>query len=145
MSVRTYSIGSTSPIPQPGKNLTLTIDERIQYVAERELKKAVEKNHCKTGSLVVMNPKTGEILAMTSYPSYNPNDRPEEGENLSSRLNLAVSAPFEPGSVFKVVTIAAGLETTNITPHTIIPCGNGRMTLFKRVIHDHNSYSALVG
>jgi cell division protein FtsI (penicillin-binding protein 3) len=129
--------------PQPGKNVTLTIDERIQYVAERELEKAVKENHCKTGSLVVMDPKTGEILAMTSYPSYNPNDRPEEGENLSNRLNLAVSAPFEPGSVFKVITIAAGLETTNIKPNTIIPCGNGRMTLFKRVIRDHNAYSAL--
>ena len=58
-------------------------------------------------------------------------------------MNLAVSAPFEPGSVFKVITIAAGLETTNITPNTVIPCGNGRMTLFKRVIHDHNSYPAL--
>jgi cell division protein FtsI (penicillin-binding protein 3) len=129
--------------PQPGKSVTLTIDERIQFVAERELEKAVKENHCKTGSLVVMDPKTGEILAMTSFPSYNPNDRPEEGENLSNRLNLAVSAPFEPGSVFKVITIAAGLETTNIKPHTIIPCGNGRMTLFKRVIRDHNAYSAL--
>ena len=94
--------------PQPGKNITLTIDERIQYTAERELKKAVELNHCKTGSIVVMNPKTGEILAMTSFPTFNPNERPEEGENLSSRSNLAVSAPFEPGSVFKVITIAAG-------------------------------------
>ena len=129
--------------PQPGKNVTLTIDERIQYVAERELKKAVEKNNCKTGSIVVMNPKNGEVLAMTSYPTFNPNENPEEGEDLSSRLNLAVSAPFEPGSVFKVITIAAGLETTNITPRTIIPCGNGRMTLFKRVIHDHNSYASL--
>ena len=129
--------------PQPGKNITLTIDERIQYVAERELKKAVQINHCKTGSVVVMNPNSGEILAMTSYPTYNPNDRPEEGENLSSRLNLAVSAPFEPGSVFKVITIAAALETTNIRPETVIPCGNGRMTLFKRVIHDHDAYAAL--
>lgn len=129
--------------PQPGKSVTLTIDERIQFVAERELEKAVKENHCKTGSLVVMDPKTGEILAMTSFPSYNPNDRPEEGENLSNRLNLAVSAPFEPGSVFKVITIAAGLETTNIKPHTMISCGNGRMTLFKRVIRDHNAYSAL--
>jgi cell division protein FtsI (penicillin-binding protein 3) len=129
--------------PQPGKDIKVTIDERIQYVAERELKKAVEKNHCKTGSIVVMNPKNGEILAMTSYPTFNPNDPPDHGEDLSSRLNLAVSAPFEPGSVFKVITIAAGLETTNITPHTIIPCGNGRMTLFKRVIHDHNSYASL--
>lgn len=129
--------------PQPGANVKLTIDERIQYVAERELKKAVIENKVKTGSAVVMNPKTGEILAMTSYPTYNPDEPPEEGEDLSNRLNLAVSAPFEPGSVFKVITIAAALETTNITPKTIIPCGNGRMTLFKRVIHDHDSYPAL--
>ena len=71
--------------------MTLTIDERIQYVAEQELKKAVEKKHCKTGSIVVMDPKTGEILAMTSYPTFNPNDRPEEGEDLSS--------PLEPGRI----------------------------------------------
>ena len=58
----------------------------------------------------------------------------EKGEDLKPRLNLAVSAPFEPGSVFKVITIAAALETTNITPNTMISCGNGRMTLFKRVI-----------
>jgi cell division protein FtsI (penicillin-binding protein 3) len=129
--------------PLPGRNITLTVDERIQYTAERELKKAVEANRCKTGSIVVMNPKTGEILAMTSFPTFNPNDRPEHGEDLSSRSNLAVSAPFEPGSVFKVITVAAALETTNVTPKTMIACGNGRMTLFKRVIHDHIPYSSL--
>jgi cell division protein FtsI (penicillin-binding protein 3) len=129
--------------PQPGRNVTLTIDERIQYVAERALKEAVHLNNVKTGSIVVMNPTTGEILAMTSYPTFNPNDRIEPDADLKPRLNLAVSAPFEPGSVFKVITIAAALETTNITPHTIIPCGNGRMTLFKRVIRDHDPYSAL--
>lgn len=129
--------------PQQGRNITLTIDERIQYVAERELKKAVEENRCKTGSIVVMNPKTGEILAMTSFPTFNPNDRLEKGEDISPRLNLAVSAPFEPGSVFKVITVAAALETTNITPKTLIACGNGRITLFKRVIRDHDPYNML--
>ena len=128
---------------QPGRNITLAIDERIQYVAERELKKAVEENRCKTGSIVVMDPKNGEILAMTAFPTYNPNQRPEPGEDLSPRLNLAVSAPFEPGSVFKVITVAAALETTKITPKTPIHCGNGRMTLFKRVIHDHVPHSVL--
>jgi cell division protein FtsI (penicillin-binding protein 3) len=129
--------------PQPGRNVTLTIDERIQFVAERALKKAVEDNKCQTGSLVVMNPKTGEILAMTSYPTFNPNDRIEHGDDVKPRLNLAVSAPFEPGSVFKVITVAAALETTNITPRTMIACGNGRMTLFKRVIRDHDPYKIL--
>ncbi|HYP06862.1 MAG TPA: penicillin-binding protein, partial [Bryobacteraceae bacterium] len=128
---------------QPGRNVTLTIDERIQFVAERALKNAVEVNKCTTGSIVVMNPQTGEILAMTSYPTFDPNERPEPGEDMKPRLNLAVSAPFEPGSVFKVITIAAALETTNITPKTVIACGNGRMTLFKRVIRDVHAYPAL--
>ena len=126
--------------------MTLTIDERIQYVAERELKKAVEEESLQDGKPRRHGPENrGNPGDDKLSDAINPNDRPEEGENLSTRLNLAVSAPFEPGSVFKVITVAAGLETTNITPHTIIPCGNGRMTLFKRVIHDHNSYSALVG
>jgi cell division protein FtsI (penicillin-binding protein 3) len=129
--------------PQAGLDITLTIDERIQYIAERELKKAVEENHCKTGSIVAMNPKTGEILAMTSFPTFNPNEGLEKGEDISPRLNLAVSAPFEPGSVFKVITVAAALETTNVKPGTMISCGNGRMTLFKRVIHDHIPYKML--
>jgi cell division protein FtsI (penicillin-binding protein 3) len=129
--------------PQPGKNVTLSIDERIQHVAEHELAIAVERTHAKTGSLVAMDPKTGEILAMASYPSFDPNTPPAHGESLEARTNLPVSSPFEPGSVFKVITLSAALETTNIRPGTIINCGNGRMTLFKRVIHDHHSYSAL--
>jgi cell division protein FtsI (penicillin-binding protein 3) len=129
--------------PQPGRNVTLTIDERIQFVAERALKQAVQVNKCTTGSIVVMNPKTGEILAMTSYPTFNPNERMEPGDDLKPRLNLATSAPFEPGSVFKVITVAAALETTNITPKTMISCGNGRITLFKRVIRDIHAYPAL--
>lgn len=129
--------------PQPGKNVTLAIDERIQYIAETELKEAVVGNHCKTGSLVAMNPYTGEIYAMAAYPNYDPNTPPNPKEALDDRTNLAVSSPFEPGSVFKVITLSAALEKTNLRPDTVIPCGNGRMTLFKRVIHDHNSYASL--
>lgn len=129
--------------PIPGKNLKLTIDERIQFAGERALKAAVLSNHCKTGSVVVMNPYTGEIIAMTSYPAFNPNERPKPGDPENARTNLAVQAPFEPGSVFKVITLAAALETTRLRPETIIPCGSGRMTLFKRVIHDHDAYASL--
>jgi cell division protein FtsI (penicillin-binding protein 3) len=129
--------------PQPGKSVTLSIDERIQHVAEHELAEAVRRTHAKTASLVAMDPKTGEIFAMASYPSFDPNTPPAPGESLEARTNLPVSSPFEPGSVFKVITLAAALETTNIRPGTIINCGNGRMTLFRRVIHDHHSYSSL--
>jgi cell division protein FtsI (penicillin-binding protein 3) len=129
--------------PVPGKAVTLTIDERIQFIAEREVKAAVERTKAKSGSVVVMDPKTGDILAMASYPTFDPNKPPEPGEPLDSRRNLAVMAPFEPGSVFKVITLAGALETTNIRPDTRVDCGNGSLTLFRRVIHDHHSYSSL--
>ena len=129
--------------PQPGKDITLTIDERIQFPAEVALKKAVESNHCKTGSIVVMRVGSAEILAMASYPTFNPNDAIEKGTSLSSRLNLAVSAPFEPGSVFKVITLAAALETTKLRPSSQVFCNNGALNLFGRVVHDHDPYGWL--
>ncbi|MGH9664345.1 MAG: peptidoglycan D,D-transpeptidase FtsI family protein, partial [Bryobacteraceae bacterium] len=129
--------------PKPGRNITLTIDSRIQYVMEQELKQAVETTHAKTGSAVAMDPRNGEILALASYPTYDPNESVKPGESLADRTDLAVSTPFEPGSVFKVITLASALETTHLTPESIIPCGNGVINLFGRVIHDHKSYSAL--
>lgn len=133
--------------PAPGTALKLTVDERIQYVAENELRAALELNHCRTGSLVVMKPDTGEILAianaMAGQKPFDPNKPVMPGEPIENRLNLAVSAPFEPGSVFKVVTLSSAFETTNIKPSTMINCGSGHITLFKRVIHDAHPYSIL--
>jgi cell division protein FtsI (penicillin-binding protein 3) len=130
--------------PEPGTNLTLTLDPNLQYEAERSLAAAVAKTNAKTGSIVVLNPYTGDILAMANYPAYDPNGLQNgEKETPGSRSNLAVATPFEPGSVFKVVTLAAALETTNLTPDSIINCGNGTIKLFGRVIHDHNRYSSL--
>ncbi len=133
----------TDKVPVPGTNVILTIDERLQHVAERELAKAVEGSHSQTGSVVAMDPKTGEILALASYPPYDPNLPPASEEDKEKRANHAVSVPFEPGSVFKVITVAAALETTRLTPDTVLNCGGGRFNLFGRVIHDHDSYSAL--
>jgi len=130
--------------PQPGRNLTLTLHEGIQYVAERELKAAVEENNCQTGSIVVMDPRTGDVLALANYPTYDPNEPVKPGEKeKQARFDLAVSVPFEPGSVFKVITVAAALETTPLKPESIIPCGSGRINLFGRVIRDHDSYASL--
>ena len=129
--------------PQPGRNIRLTIDARIQRVAERELAKTVLEHHCKTGSLVVIDPKTGDVLAMASYPTFDPNEPPKPGANLAGRTNLAVSTPFEPGSVFKVITLSSALETTRLRPETMINCGNGSLTIFGRTVHDHKSYPAL--
>ena len=129
--------------PVPGANITLTIDLNLQYDAEKALERAIASSHAKTGSIVAMNPYTGDVLAMANYPTYDPNQPPGPGEPEGARSNLAIAAPFEPGSVFKVITLSAALETTNLTPDTIINCGNGVINLFGRVIHDHNSYSAL--
>jgi cell division protein FtsI (penicillin-binding protein 3) len=121
---------------QAGTNLTLTIDERIQFAAERDLARAVEETHAYKGSVVVMDPHNGDILAMASYPAFDPNVPPAPGEPLSARLNQAASAPFEPGSVFKVITLAAALDSTNLRPETIIHCGDGAFTFYGRVIHE---------
>jgi cell division protein FtsI (penicillin-binding protein 3) len=129
--------------PQPGVSIVLSIDERLQYVAERELAKAVTESHSQTGSVVAMDPETGEIMALASYPPFDANQPVKPGDSLEARMNHAVSVPFEPGSVFKVITVAAALETTQLRPETVIPCGNGRITLFGRVVKDHDSYSAL--
>lgn len=128
--------------PQAGRDIRLTIDARIQFVAEREVKKMVQTHHAKWGSVVAMDPKTGDIVALANFPTYDPNDPPKP-EDLAARENLAVTAPFEPGSVFKVITLSAALETTRLKPETVIPCGGGKITLFGRTIHDHNKYWSL--
>jgi cell division protein FtsI (penicillin-binding protein 3) len=127
----------------PGSDITLTLDERIQFVAEQELAKAVSASDASTGSLVVMDPRNGDFLAMANYPTYDPNVPPKDQAAFAARQNLALSAPFEPGSVFKVITVAAGLESTRITPNSFFHCGNGRFTLFKRVIHDAHPHGVL--
>jgi cell division protein FtsI (penicillin-binding protein 3) len=132
-----------SRAPEPGSNLTLSIDSNLQYTAERELDKAMLSSGAATGTVVVLNPYTGDVLAMANAPRFDPNVPPGPGEAANARSNLAVTTPFEPGSVFKVITLTAALETTSLRPDTIINCGNGSIKLFGRVIHDHDSYSAL--
>lgn len=130
--------------PAPGSDLTLTIDPNLQFRAEEELEAAVIASGAEGGSVVAMDPYTGEILAMASYPTFDPNLKPARGEDaLRVRQNLAVSRTFEPGSVYKVITLAAALEKTNLTPASMIDCGNGQLNLFGRVIHDHDRYSSL--
>ncbi len=129
--------------PEPGANLTLTLDPNLQYQSEKALERAVHSSGAKTGSLVALNPYTGDVLAMANYPTFDPNTPPLPNEPPEARSNLAISTPFEPGSVFKVITLASALETTRLKPDTMINCGNGSINLFGRVIHDHARYSAL--
>lgn len=129
--------------PKPGTAITLTIDERLQYVAERQLAEAVEERGAASGSVVVMNPLNGDILALASYPVYDPNQPPETADD-PRRENHAVGVPFEPGSVFKVITLSAALETTNLRPESPIDCGRGAITLFGRTIHEaHGGYGVM--
>ena len=139
---RPYASEVAKP-PVVGKNITLTIDSHLQHVAEEALKSAVLTNHADHGSIVAMDPKTGEILALANYPTYDPNERLHAGEKAQGREDLAVVAPFEPGSVFKVITLSAALETTKLRPESTINCGNGTITIFGRVVHDHKNYPAL--
>jgi cell division protein FtsI (penicillin-binding protein 3) len=121
---------------EPGANITLSIDERVQFIVEREIQAACELYHAASGSVVVMNPYNGEILALASYPPFDPQRPPQAGESPIARFNHPVSVPFEPGSVFKIVTLSAALETTSLRPETLINCGNGTFNLFGRVIHE---------
>jgi cell division protein FtsI (penicillin-binding protein 3) len=128
---------------RPGLPLTISIDERIQFVAEREIAAAVALHHAASGSVVVMNPYNGQILAEASVPTYDPNRPPESAED-PARVNHAIGAPFEPGSVFKVVTFSAALETTRLRPDSPINCHGGVLTLFNRTIHDSHGGAGIL-
>jgi cell division protein FtsI (penicillin-binding protein 3) len=129
--------------PVIGKNIGLTIDSQIQHSAEEAIEQAVVKNHADHGSVVAIDPNTGEILALANYPTYDLNERLHAGEKAHGREDLAVVAPYEPGSVFKVITLSAALETTNLRPQTMIPCAGGVITLFGRTIHDAERHGDL--
>src|ERR1035437_9477687 len=138
--VHRRGIAPQASIPaKPGTSLTLTIDERLQFVAEREIAAAAIAHNAASGSVVVMKPDTGDILAMASYPTFDPNTPVDRGEDPKPRMNHAFSVPFEPGSVYKVITLSAALETTNLRPESPINCNGGKLTLFSRTIHDSHA------
>ncbi len=129
--------------PVIGRNVKLTIDSRLQYVAEKAIAQAVQQKHAQRGSIIAIDPYTGEVLALANYPTYNLNDRLKPGEKPTGREDYAAVAPFEPGSVFKVITLSAALETTHLRPNSIIDCGNGILHMGSRTIHDEHRYSVL--
>ncbi len=120
--------------PKQGRDLILSLDQRIQYLAYRDLKVAVDKYHAKSGSVVVLDVKTGEILAMANQPSFNPNNRPKIH---SGRFrNRAVTDVFEPGSTIKPFNIALALESGHYTPQTTINTNPGWMVIDGHTIRD---------
>ena len=117
-----------------GHNLVLTVDSKIQYIVEMNLKGAVENTGAKGGNAIVMNPKTGEILAMTSFPRFNPNAYSQYP--VASRRNRAITDCFDPGSVFKPFVAAAALEEGVVSESDVINCENGSYVVGDRVIHE---------
>ncbi len=125
---------------RPGNDLRLTIDRRLQYLAYRELKRTVLQHGARSGSVVLMDSETAEVLAMVNQPSYNPNQPTTPGEGLCNR---AVTDVFEPGSVIKPFAIAAVLEQGIATPHTPVDTTPGHLTLSGHTIRDHHDYGLL--
>lgn len=123
--------------PVPGHDLTLSIDSRIQYLAYQALTDAVVKRHAASGSMVILDPRNGEILAMVNVPSYNPNDL--ESSNSAQRRNRAVTDVTEPGSTMKPFTITAALESGKWTPTTPINTSPGTFTLDGHLIRDDSN------
>jgi cell division protein FtsI/penicillin-binding protein 2 len=113
------SIGpSTVALPRDGQDVILTVDRTIQALAEAELKRTIGEYGAQRGTIIVMNPRTGAILAMTSYPEYDPNPRLGQQTDEDLFMNPAVSENYEPGSVFKVVTMAAALDAGIVGRYT---------------------------
>jgi cell division protein FtsI (penicillin-binding protein 3) len=124
-----------------GANVVLTLDEKIQYIAERELAAAIAKTHSLAGTVIVMNPNTGEILALANWPKFNPNkagDAPSE-----NWMNRAVSAIYEPGSTFKLITLAAALDQGITRPDEVFDCENGAVYISGHRIRDHKPFGLL--
>lgn len=121
---------SRSPA-RAGKSLMLTLDSDMQHAVQQALAAACEKSHAESGTAIVLDPKTGDILALANCPTYNANDGGSTKE--TDRMNRAIAAPYEPGSTLKVITAAAALEEKKVTPSTFFYC-SGRMQIGRRSI-----------
>ena len=127
--------------PEAGNSVVLTIDQNIQYIAERELERGMEETHAIAGTAIVENPHTGEILALTNRPTFNPNIRKEiKNDALKDR---AVSDIYEPGSTFKMVTISAGLEEKITRPDEMFDCQMGSIVINGMRIRDSRPHGML--
>jgi cell division protein FtsI (penicillin-binding protein 3) len=135
MDARRRVLGSSEHEPEPGQNMVLTIDENIQFLAERALDHAMEKTQADNGTVVVQDVHTGQILALAIRPTFNPNQARKTTPKLLK--DHAVSDVYEPGSVFKLVTYSAALDQHMTSPDDMIDCQGGQITLAGRVIHDN--------
>jgi cell division protein FtsI (penicillin-binding protein 3) len=124
-----------------GADVILTIDEKIQYIAERELAAAIAKTHSMAGTVIVQNPNDGGILALANWPKFNPNSPNDSRPD--SRMNRAVSAIYEPGSTFKLITLAAALDQNLTRSDEVFNCENGAVYIAGHRIRDHKPFGLL--
>jgi cell division protein FtsI (penicillin-binding protein 3) len=127
--------------PLPGRDLVLTIDSTIQYISERELERAVREQGASWGTVIVSSPASGEILAMATHPTYDPNNWPPSPYELSS--NRAVQENFEPGSTFKIITACAARENGAVNFGEIFDCSEGKIRVGGWTISDHKKMGIL--
>jgi cell division protein FtsI (penicillin-binding protein 3) len=127
--------------PHPGQTIVLTIDQTIQFRTEQALSAAVEAAHAKSGHAIVMDPNTGEILALANAPTFDPNQASKISPE--ARKNGAVQDIYEPGSTFKIVAFSAAIEKGLVKPEDKINCQMGQITVAGRVIHDHKPFGVL--
>ncbi len=128
-------------IPEPGKDMVLSIDKRIQYIAYRELKAKLSQHRAKSASAVLLDAKTGEVLAMANAPSFNPNNR--KGYANGTYRNRAVTDVYEPGSTIKPFTVASALESQRYSQNTVINTSPGTYEIGEFTIRDHKNYGSL--
>jgi len=124
-----------------GRDLVLTFDRSIQWIIEEELREAIAKYRAKTGSIIVMEPQTGAILGLANWPTYDPNQLKTGTVDVARLPNPSVSALYEPGSVFKLITMAGGLDTGVITPTTVFT-DDGYIVIGQRTIYNSNRLPA---
>ncbi|MFZ2267389.1 MAG: penicillin-binding protein 2 [Azonexus sp.] len=133
-------VGATKP-PQDGKDVRLALDSKIQYLAYSNLKLAVETNNAKAGGAIVIDTRSGEILALVNWPTYNPNNR--QGLSGGQLRNRALTDTFEPGSVMKPFTAALALDRGKVRFDTVINCAPGKLTIGTATISDAHPHGAL--
>jgi len=128
--------------PIDGKDIILTIDETIQYIAEKELEKGVLKSKADWGTVIISHPSTGEILAMANYPTFNLNNIPP---SLLLKLdrNKAIHHLFDPGSTFKIITASAALESKSVSFNDSFDCSEGAIIVAGKAIRDHDRFETL--
>ncbi len=124
-----------------GASVVLTLDTTIQYIAERELAAAIAKTRAMAGTVIVMNPNNGEILALANWPKFNPNAASDASPD--ARMDRAVTALYEPGSTFKLITLAAAFDQNITRPSEVFDCENGRVYIAGHRIRDHKPFGLL--